>query len=1311
MSTNYIANIPKLRGRENYEEWCFAVQNLLVLEGMASAITQALPASCTAVQLTEDAKAKAKIVLTIDPSLYVHIKYATTTYELWSKLKNMFDDTGYTRKIGLLRKLINIRLENCDSMTQYVTQIIETGQRLQGTGFKITDEWIGALMLAGLPEKYSPMLMAIEHSGIEISSDIIKTKLMDMCSDVEFETASGSENAFIAKGGQRLKSSNTKNDHKQSVNNTTKAVKIIKCYKCKQTGHFKNKCPFNDNSSVINKRKQSNAFSAIFLSGKFNCNDWYIDSGASQHMTARKDNIKNTSYQHETKEVIVANQTCVPVLCSGDVNIITVVNDVEYDVTVSNVLCIPNLATNLLSVSQLIENGNSVVFKENVCYIYNQQKELVGIAELVEGVYRLYTKKSEQMMAAVAIASSEIWHRRLGHINSVSLDKMKDGAVTGISVKDKVVINKGTCTVCCEGKQSRLPFGHKGTRSSEPLDIVHADVCGPMECSSIAGSKYFLIFIDDYSRMVFVYFLKAKSETFKYFKEFKSMAENQKGRKIKVLRTDNGLEFCSNEFEHFLKDAGIVHQKTNVYTPQQNGLSERMNRSLVEKARCLIFDAGLHKKFWAEAINTSVYLRNRSVVTGLNNLTPYELWTGNKPDLSHIRIFGSKVMTLIPKEKRLKWDKKAKELVLVGYADNIKGYRIYNPENNSIITSRDIIIMENSKENTVDISVECKGSTEEQTCEDKKSTATDSTDSEADHDDSDKTYVPVDTGTSDDSFFDGTSEPDITPVNLNNEETTTKRNRKAPDRYGYNHLCVVEPEDYSEKTITLQEALNGPESHFWRGSMEEELKSFKKNDAWELVDRPQDATIVQCKWVFKKKYDGAGNVRYRARLVAKGFSQKEGVDYQETFSPVLRYSTLRLLFSVAAKLSLDIRHLDVTTAFLNGHLNETVYMQKPVTYETNSGDNKVLKLKRAIYGLKQSSRAWYQRVNDYLINLGFQKSKYEPCLFTKFKGNVKVIIALFVDDFFVFSNCVMSTNDLIDKLGCKFEIKDLGQINQCLGLRVNIKNNVITVDQEQYVENLLKKFNMSHCKTADTPMEINLKLEKSQNSCCDNNYPYRQLLGSLMYLAVLTRPDIAYSVNYLSQFNNSYDEKHWKHAKRVLKYLKGTKNLGLVFSKDESYIKGYVDADWGSDINDRKSFSGFCFKMSQTVVSFECRKQRNVALSSTEAEYIAMSEASKEAIYLKNLLFEITGISEPIVLYNDCQSAQKLVLNPIFHRRSKHIDIKYHFIREAVGNNLVKIDYLETSEMPADILTKSLGSVKHKYFTTKLGILPVSQYL
>lgn len=518
-------------------------------------------------------------------------------------------------------------------------------------------------------------------------------------------------------------------------------------------------------------------------------------------------------------------------------------------------------------------------------------------------------------------------------------------------------------------------------------------------------------------------------------------------------------------------------------------------------------------------------------------------------------------------------------------------------------------------------------------------------------------------------------------------------------------VCFFTQNNIMDSTmeLTLEEALKGSERDQWLQAVREELKCFEENCAWEVVDVPKSGTIVQCKWVLKKKIGPDNQVRYRARLVAKGFTQRPGVDYVETFSPVVRHSTLRLLFALSVKLKLDITHLDVTTAFLNGELNENIFMQKPQGFHCEDS-SKVLKLKKAIYGLKQASRMWYQKVDECLTKNGYVKSKYEPCLYIK---NKTTIVALYVDDFFVFSSDEKETCNLKAILESQFKIKDLGQVRQCLGMSVcyDKEKSVLTLSQSEYIQQLLLKFNLSDCHTVDTPMESGLKLTKCEKS--NKNLPYQQLIGCLMYLAILTRPDIAYSVVYLSQFNNCYDKEHWNHCKRILRYLKKTKDYCLTYrGTGNKEIVGYVDADWGSDATDRKSYTGYCFTLSEGVISWGSKKQKNVSLSSTEAEYVGISESCKEAIYLRNLYQEITGDVYCIDIFNDNQSAHKLLHNPVFHNRTKHIDIKYHFCRECDNNNIVKVKYMSTINMVADLLTKALNSSKHHNFLKLMGMQP-----
>lgn len=1282
MASNFLSSVPKLLGRENYDEWAFAVENFFIIEGLSACMdgTEEDPVIVT--------KTKAKLVLTIDPSLFTHIKDAKTPKDVWQKLKTLYDDNGFTRKIGLLRTLISLRLETCESMESYVNQLVETAQRLRRTGFQIDDEWVGSLLLAGLPELYSPMLMAIEHSGIKITTDSIKTKLLDMqvenggnqhCSSaftVKFQKTKFQKKSY---GGSTSRSqcpinktidegSTSKSQYHTNKNKDGDNKRQIQCFKCKKLGHFMSQCPNNP---------KQNVFSATFFSKQFDETEWYIDSGASVHLTCCQELLKNNR-EPSIPEIMVANSHKISVISSGDIDLCTVVSKQKFDICIKDVQYVPELTTNLLSVSQLVKKGNRVNFHGECCQIFNKCGVLIATADLCGNVYKLNYLKSD-CGSALAVQAG-IWHRRFGHLNYSDLRTMQcKEVVEGLKCSGNLSKTE-VCEVCCEGKQTRLPFSNQGKRSTSLLEIIHADLCGPMEKTSIGGSKYFLIFQDDFSRMVFVYFLKSKNETFECFQKFKTLVETQKSKAIKVLRTDNGGEFCSKEFESYLEKFGIVHQKTNPFTPEQNGMVERMNRTLIEKARCLLFDANLSKAFWAEAVNTAVYLRNRSVVSGLVFKTPYELWTNTKPDVSHLRIFGSEVMVHIPQEKRRKWDKKSNKMLLLGFCENVKGYRVYDPSTRNVTTSRDVTVIEKINQNMA------------------LSNGPDSSE------------TPVSVG----EINNKQVEPLTRGENVVSVPVVQRRSERIPKPVSYpdyvTYACSGN-NDLDSDPISVSEAMSRPDHAAWKQSMEEEMKSFYENDAWDLVTVPKSASVVSCKWVFKRKSDGENNVRYRSRLVARGFTQRFGIDYFDTFSPVIRYSTFRFLMAISVNLGLDIFHLDVTTAFLNGKLEEDVFMNQPEGFTVVGQEEKVLKLNRAIYGLKQSSRVWYQKVDVVLNNLGYKKSDLEPCLFIKRQQSKITIIALYVDDFFIFSNDEIETNILRKELAIKFKIKDLGRAKQCLGLNINISKDKkrITIDQEHYINQLLKDFEMVDCKTTKTPMECNLQLLK----CGKNDFkaPYQQLIGSLMFLATMTRPDISYAVSYLSQFNNSYDQIHWKSAKRVLKYLKETSNYCLNYEKGSDELVGFVDADWGSDSVDRRSYTGFCFKLSDSLISWGSTKQKTVALSSTEAEYIAISEASKEATYLRNLMRELLGSLKKITIYNDNQGALKLTENPIFHKRTKHIDIRHHFVREKIVNNEICLNYLPTEDMPADVLTKPLIASKHYKFLDALGIMPKLQHM
>lgn len=1256
MAANTMTLIEKLSGRDNYSTWKFAVQTYLQHEELWDCITNPNP-----VDLKKDLKAKSKLILLIDSVNYIHIQEAKTAHEIWNNLEKAFDDSGLTRRVGLIRDLCTTTLAGCQNVEEYIAKIMTTAHKLRNIGFKVDDEWLGTMLLSGLPDTYKPMIMAIESSGMKISADLIKAKILQ---DVKLSDTT----AFVT-------------NHKKKNKVQRKGPR---CYNCNRFGHISTECKIPKKNKNYNSENSN--YAAAFMVSDSNNDYWYIDSGASTHMTKHQHLLQNETSAY-IKSIRVANDKSLQVKGSGQVSLKVQNNKNEYKtILFRNVLYVPELATNLISVSQIIKNGGQVKFNNKGCLILNQNKEVVATASLINNMYRLNISNEFAYISDVNEQDPYLWHQRMGHLNFPDLKKIEQNTKGIISLKKTEDI---ICVTCLESKQTRFPFKSQGTRAKNLLELVHSDICGPMETISLGGARYLLTFIDDFSKKVYVYFLHKKSEVSQTFKEFKRLVENQLECNIKCLRTDNGLEYVNKDMSDFLKQYGIIHQTTTPYTPELNGVAERMNRTLVEKAKCLLLNAKLNKQYWAEAVHTAAYLINRTPTKSLSYKTPEEMWTGQKPDINHLKIFGCEAMIHIPKEKSKKWDPKAQKAIFMGYCDNMKGYRFIIPPSKNIIRSRNAVFLESSiNGNYVPLHlIESQCENDEDSNESLNSVISD-----------------------DEKLSDNTSDSLYVPDESIGKITCTKRNLRSRNKQKSLMLKENQESGYlcTDKIISnfiplnYNEAINSSDSENWRKSIVEELDAHHRNGTWTLVEKPPDVKPIQCKWVFRIKDEPTG-LRYKSRLCAKGYAQTKGIDYDETYSPTVRYDSIRLLLSIAAQKNLDFIQFDITTAFLNSDLKENIYMITPEGLNCES--NLVCKLNKSLYGLKQASRCWNIKFNSILNNFGFKQCYSDQCVYVANIKGKKCYLCLYVDDGLLFYEDKSILQDVINGIKDHFDIKTSFASN-FVSMQIIKNEKYIFIHQSKYIDQLLNRFNMIDINPNSIPADPHVRLHKSEDQP-NKNYPYREAVGSLIHAATVSRPDIMFAVNMVSRFLNCYNEQHWNAIKKIFKYLKDTKDYGIFYKSNSSNtdLIGYCDADYANDLETRRSITGYVFLKNEGAVTWTTQKQNSVALSTTEAEYMACCAATKEAIWLKQLLTELGEYNQNSICLNiDNQSAISVIKNGEFHKRCKHIDVKYNFVKENYEQGIISLNYVCTDNQYADVFTKALSNVKFKLCRSKIGL-------
>ncbi|PNY03100.1 retrovirus-related Pol polyprotein from transposon TNT 1-94 [Trifolium pratense] len=520
----------------------------------------------------------------------------------------------------------------------------------------------------------------------------------------------------------------------------------------------------------------------------------------------------------------------------------------------------------------------------------------------------------------------------------------------------------------------------------------------------------------------------------------------------------------------------------------------------------------------------------------------------------------------------------------------------------------------------------------------------------------------------------------------------------AHNHFLFNLSTIPEPTCY-EKAVCDEN---------WKTAINAELSALEKNNTWKLVPLPLHKHAIGCKWVFKLKLHADGTIeRYKARLVAKGYTQTEGIDYMDTFSPVVKMTTIRVLLAVAAAQNWPLYQLDVNTAFLHGDLNEEVYMQPPPGLSLPHS-NLVCKLQRSLYGLKQASRQWNTKLTETLTASGYVQSKSDYSLFTKQASSGLTIILVYVDDLVLGgtdSNEIQNIKALLDE---KFSIKDLGYLKYFLGFEVARTQAGISLCQRKYALDLIQDAGLLGAKPCSTPMQPQLQLHKSSGQAISEPTSYRRLIGRLLYLTH-SRPEIAYAVSKLSQFLDKPTNEHMLAGLHVLRYVKNSPGQGLFFdSKSPLTLKGFSDSDWGACPDTRRSTTGFCFFLGNSLISWKSKKQNVVSRSSSEAEYRALAQTTCEGQWLKFLLQDLhISHPTPIVIYCDNKSALHIAANPVFHERTKHIEMDCHVVREKVQSGLIHLLSVHTKEQVADILTKSLHPGPFHTLQSKLGMIDI----
>lgn len=1169
---------------------------------------------------------------------------------------------------------------------------------------------------------------------------------------------------------------------------------------------------------------------------------WYIDSGAGKCISGDESLFTSITPLQPTSSVKFGDGKVLSVTGAGPITLFS-----EYfpeGMVLPEVLFVQGCMANLLSVhSTATALGCTLSFDEDGCLAHKDNRPLWYIPVSKHGVYSFHANKSDVPPITPALQFSLVdgdpltnhvgvlWHKRLGHPSyDILADVIAQELVEGlpISGKDLSILHQHMCEGCLTGKAVRSTFpnphisaniDNRVAESQAPLHLVHVDLMGPFTPVGLPNSqKYILSIVDDFSRYGEVVTLSRKSDASTALQTalIKWMARLN-GMQLCYVRSDRGGEFMNTELQNWLKDRGVVQQFSQAYTPQQNGVAERFNGVVSNKARVLMLDSHLPAHFWPYAYRVAAHTRNM-LPTSSRSQTPYQLFYNKKPDVASLRVFGSHcVVTLVSKSKRkTKMDPRGVLGRFVGYSE-YRGFLVWVPTAHQVVESADVRFLEHLPLSSIPGQIPYDGAPLS-LVEDQARAQPAPQDNVGKAAFRDLMVVDqlrgMEVATPEPSLVqpptspnEDTSEPakslDSTPTTTNelpdlpspppssagapsHPDDPVLSSTTIPEGWGAAHpgteftnplfdseqegaqriavrqsrrLCGQQPEypgllsgastkvescvdavgnsdqlgsdmDVFEGLISLTLDLDyksaidltNPDRDKWLLALRDEYESLVANGTWTLVPRQPHMRVLPAKWVFNHKLGSDGAIeRYKCRLVAKGFRQRPGQDFLDVYAPVTARSTVRVLLAAAVHKKMYLRQLDIKTAFLNGVLEEDIYMSQPEGFECGDG-SMVCKLQRSIYGLKQAPRAWHNTLKKVLLQIGFRSCRADPAIFARREADgTYSYINTYVDDFLIAVLQLSIYEEILQAMrAAKWEVKELGIPTQYLSLDMEVKLDSdgrcvqITLCQKNAIDTFLTKLKLANVTPCTTPMEQNWDHDAFADSSprLPTQNKYASMIGMLIYLAVCTRPDIAYAVSTLSRYTAAPLQADLKAATRVFGYLKKTRNMGLCFSREADSapssplpIFAYSDASYAEDHETRRSQTGTAIQICGGFVLWNSKRQVTTAVSSAEAEYQALSSTVKEAMWVKSLLLDLGLYTGPFKVLVDNTSTISWATEFRVVSRAKHIDVMHHYVQDVFADKRLLIDYVPSSDQLADPLTKALGRTILESFLPRMGMV------